>query len=343
MNEEPANCGLREVAAHVVSAESLGDDAAVSRIVAVHGFGGRRSDEVLLVSGRTRLGTLLGGAADSLLHEAAQHPARLFEVTLGDGDAVAAGLACGGVATVLSSRIDTVPSGAWEALATGYPVVLVTLPGSSSVTKASLALVTTPSGQLERLGSLGEDDLDKAAERAARDLLRLGRTAQQLVEIGDRTLVVEVSLPRTRLVVLGSGSLAHALKAQGGLLSWSVEVHEEPDEALTAAISSFGPADAVVVLSHDLESSTPVLARALRTRCYVGALGSRHTQRARREHLERSGCGSEELAKLHGPVGLDLGARSPEETAVSIAAEVLASRAGRGAVPLSSTSGPING
>lgn len=331
---------MREVAGRVVSGGSAG---AVGRVVAFRGFGGRRFGEAVLVGGNERVGSLLGGSADALLEDALPHAVRLFDVALGDGDAVAAGLACGGVATVLSSRIDAVPAPVWEALAHGYPVALATLVATTAGDGACVALVERPGSRLELVGSLGNAEIDHSAEEKARELLRLGRDAHEVAPIGEGTLVVEAYLPRTRLLVIGGGGLAQALVAQGGMLGWDVEVREESAGGLPATASSLGPSDAIVVLSHDHERSTPVLAAALGTACFVGALGSRHTQELRREHLETAGVDAESIARLHGPVGLDLGARTPEETALSIAAEILAWRGGRRARALSTGSGPING
>ena len=93
-------------------------------------------------------------------------------------------------------------------------------------------------------------------------------------------------------------------------------------------------ADMVVVLEHRPSIATPVLAAALRRRVgYVGALGSRRTQEARRHALENAGLTHVDLAGLHGPTGLDLGARTPAETAIAIVAEILAERSGRRAGP----------
>ena len=111
-----------------------------------------------------------------------------------------------------------------------------------------------------------------------------------------------------------------------------------------AAIGALTSADVVVVIEHDPFIATPALAGALRGGVgYVGALGSRRTQLARRTHLADVGVREADIARMHGPTGLDLGARSPAETAVSIVAEVIAVRSGRTGNPLTSTTGRITG
>ena len=104
------------------------------------------------------------------------------------------------------------------------------------------------------------------------------------------------------------------------------------------------PSDALVVLSHDPAVDTPALAAALRSgEPYVGALGSRHTQSARRQRLAAIGVPDAACDRIHGPVGLDLGARTPEEVALAVCAEILAHRSGRDAASLRAGTGPING
>ncbi len=349
---------VRDVAEAALGSAPAG--TAFARVVAFRGFGSRRASEAALVGADGAVsGSLLGGLADDRLSGAARG---LFEIAVGDTDAVAAGLACGGVATLLVSPVGSVPDAAWKAVVDGRPVAVVSLPTGEvpadaagrapgdadstdhGIATRSLALTEDPSTRLlARHGTLGDDALDEAGEAAARTALRGGRETAELHTVGDRTLVVEVYVPTTRLVVVGEATVADALAAQGALLGWEVAVRAGFGEDEAAVVQSLGPADAVVVLSHDPAVDVPALAAALQSRCYVGALGSRHTQARRREQLTADGVGDNALDRIHGPVGLDLGARTPEETAVAIAAEILAHRSGRTAAGLGSTSGPING
>jgi xanthine dehydrogenase accessory factor len=337
---------MREIAADVRAGLAAGQSVCVGRVVEFKGFGGRRAGEALAVfADRTVRGSLLGGVADALVAEGVHQGGSpvLAELGVGDGEAVAAGLACGGLATVLASDAATIPDVFWSALENGWPVALVTRVDGAARTSA-LALVDSPSGRaLERHGSLGDTALDDEAEAAAREALRLGRDSSRVELRGDDRIVVETYLPLTTLVVVGEGQLAEALKAQAALLGWSAAIESTWQERTAELVGSLGRPDAIVVLSHDAAIYTPALLAALATGCYVGALGSRHTQLARRERLRAHGLADEVIDRIYGPVGLDLGARTPEETAVAIAGEILAHRSGRSAASLRQSSGPING
>lgn len=174
-----------------------------------------------------------------------------------------------------------------------------------------------------------------------------------LLEAGGAKIFAEVFGPPPRLVVVGAVDTGEALCAAARALGWhtvcvdarahfatrervpSAEeiVVEWPDKALERL--ALNRDTAVVVLTHDEKFDIPALATALRSDAfYVGALGSRVAQAQRREKLADAGLSPDELARLHGPAGLDIGAVSPAETAVSILAELLALRAGRAGGPL---------
>jgi len=139
--------------------------------------------------------------------------------------------------------------------------------------------------------------------------------------------------PRPRLVVVGEGQLAAEVVELADWLGASAALAEEA--------GVLGPLDGVLVLTHDHERATPILAGAIDGGAgYVAALGSRATQAERRRRLAELGA---DPARLRGPAGLDLGARSPRETALAVVAEWLAATRGRSGAPLSSHEGPING
>ena len=335
---------MREIAMEATESLAARRSGRVARVVAFKGFGGRRAGEtVVAYADGSITGSLLGGAADSAL-KSETGSLGLFELSVGDADAVSAGLACGGVASVLFNELGVIPGPAWDALVVGRPVALVTRPDAASASSAVLALVDNPlTRSFEPHGSVGDKVLDEIASGVARLALRQGRDVAEVQVHEGSTLVVEVFLPSTSLVVIGEGQLADALKAQGALLGWDVTVDSAWETTAVALVGSLGPSDALVVLSHDPAVDTPALALALSTDCYVGALGSRHTQAGRRERLLAGGADGPSIGRIHGPVGLDLGARTPEETAVAIVAEILAHRSGRDAASLRSASGPING
>ncbi len=314
----------------------------VARVVALRGFGGRRSDEAALVVRGTVVGTLLGGGADGQILAAAQNAtAQLIDCVIADDAAVGCGLACGGHATVLMQPISQVPALAWRALAANEPVVIATLVDGDDLGRS---VAVTPDGTLD--GSLGEPSLTVEAVHACRSLLDRAKDLSTTVMTDAGPLLVTLFRPPARVLVVGEAVLADAIAAQGALLGWSTTIVGEAAgaEAIARQSSALGSGDALVVLSHDLPVSCAAIAAALAGRCgYVGALGSRHTQTARADVLRSAGIADETLARVHGPVGLDLGSRTPEETALAIAAEIVASLSGRNAASLRGTAGPING
>jgi len=337
---------MHQIASRVRGELTEGRRVQVGRVVDFKGFGGRRAGEAVAVYlDGPPTGSLLGGVADEAIAQSmtSASPSVLLELGVGDQEAVAAGLACGGLATVLASDAATIPVELWAALENGWPVALVTRT-DGEFESSSLAFVDSPETlTIERHGSLGDSASDEEADRAGRQALRLGRDSAQVQRHGNARVVIETYFPSTALVVIGEGQLAEALVAQGQLLGWSTAIESIWNDRTADRVRSLGRPDAIVVLSHDREVDVPALAAALETGCYVGALGSRHTQSARREGLLSNGLSDAVLDRIHGPVGLDLGARTPEETAVAITAEILAHRSGRSATSLRSSSGPING
>ena len=189
-------------------------------------------------------------------------------------------------------------------------------------------------------------DGDRAGERWLSQDGEVTRT--QLLEREGEQVFAEVLGPPPRLLVFGAVDLAEGLCRAAKGLGWRTLVTDararfataervpSADELVVAwpeeALERFAPDErtAVVVLTHEDRWDVPALAGALGTPAfYVGALGSRRTQERRREQLLESGVSEEQLARLCGPAGLDLGAGTPAETALSILAEILAVRAGR--------------
>jgi xanthine dehydrogenase accessory factor len=151
-------------------------------------------------------------------------------------------------------------------------------------------------------------------------------------------------LVATRVLIVGTaGPIDDALANQAELLGWAVVATTSVEESV-GEIVEMGTSDAVVVLEHRHAVATPVLAAALRSSVgYVGAVGSRRMQAARLSSLRQAGLGDGEIEALHCPSGLDLGATSPAESAVSIVAEIVATRTGRDPRPLRTTTNQISG
>jgi xanthine dehydrogenase accessory factor len=191
---------------------------------------------------------------------------------------------------------------------------------------------------------VGEKLADRELERAAR---RRGRS--HVIEVGDRTVFADVVAEPPRLLVYGAVDTAEALCAAAKLLGWRTIVADArprfatrermrsadellvlwPEETLAHVVPD--AATAIVVLTHDDKFDLPLVQGALATDAfYVGWLGSRRNQERRRGLLAEAGVPEEELERISGPSGLDVGADSPAETALSILAEILAVRSGRG-------------
>ncbi|MGH3471275.1 MAG: XdhC family protein [Nocardioidaceae bacterium] len=146
----------------------------------------------------------------------------------------------------------------------------------------------------------------------------------------------------TEVVVVGDGSVATALDALAGVLDWKLTVVDGVDESV-AAVRHLGTEGAVIVLSHDVEVAGAALAAALDSGVsYVGAMGARHTQASRHEWLARHDVHASKVATIYGPAGLDIGANSPAEIAVSIVSEMVASRSGTQALSLKDRPGRIH-
>ena len=338
---------MKDIATEVLRWNAAAMPSAVARLVGLQGFGGRRSDDALaLAANGERAGSLLGGSADDAIATAATAAvaghASVISVVVADNDAVGCGLACGGRADVLVQASSAIPSLAWTAMAERCPVVIATLLEGDAIGRS---IAVTPDGTLD--GSLGDPAVTLEAVQASQAMLARPKDLTRTVVTDAGALFVSLLRPATHLLVIGAAILADAIDAQGALLGWSTVVVSDtlPAAELVAAAEKLGPGDGLVVLSHDLPASCATLAAALTGGCgYVGALGSRHTQTARAARLaEVHGLGEQVISRIHGPVGLDLGSRTPEETALAIAAEVVATLAGRNASSLRSSGGPING
>lgn len=317
--------------------------AVVVRVIAAQGLGPRLADDVLLVDDRGHTGGgLLGGAvhqellaaAAQVIVDGAMHVT--FELEIDPADATSCGLTCGGRVEILVQQLNAIPQVLWDTLAAGRPAALVTALGT-----VASPMVVFPGGATA--GSLGDSALETIAQAEAEPLLTFPGTATARVAVGRVELVIEAWNPVPRLVVVGASDLSAALTRQVELLGWTASTVVRVDDAL-ATIDTLTPADVVVVIDHDPFVATPALAAALRRGLgYVGALGSRRTQQQRRTLLEDRGLRDVEIDRLRGPTGLDIGARSPAEAAVSIVAEIIAVRSDRSGIPLSQTTTRISG
>ncbi len=215
-------------------------------------------------------------------------------------------------------------------------------------------MLVLPSG--ERTGSLGSPEVDDEAARAADELMWAERSEKR------GPLFIDVTFPAPRLIIFGAIDFAAQLCSLARISGWRPYVVDprgffaRPDrfpdaEEVVAAwpaeaferIGGIDRATAIAVLTHDPKLDDAALSIALRSEAaYVGAMGSRRAQEKRRERLGALGFGDEDLERLSAPIGLDLGALTPEETALSIMSEVVAHRRGREGGRLAHAGGRIH-
>ncbi|MEW2086411.1 XdhC/CoxI family protein [Streptomyces sp. NPDC005283] len=349
-------------------------DFAVATVVAARGSAPRGPGAALAVDSHgTAIGSVSGGCVEGTVYDLcvqALQDGRTVRERFGysDEDAFAVGLTCGGVIEVLVTpvRADApVFRAAVSAADRGEAAALVRVAWAPGELLGG-ALLVHPDGSYE--GSLdGHPELDRTAAEEARAMLDTGRTGTvEIAEDGSRcpggmTLFVESRMPPPRMIVFGAVDFATALVRAGKFLGYHVTVCDA--RPVFATRVRFPEADELVVdwphrylrrtatdertvlcvLTHDAKFDVPLLETALRLPvAFVGAMGSRRTHEDRNRRLREVGVTDCELARLRSPIGLDLGARTPEETALSIAAEIIAARRGGTGVPLTGSGTPIH-
>ena len=309
----------------------------VVRLLAVRGVSGHDSVPLAgFTPGEPAAGRVLSGALDALVGRPVES-GQLLDLAVDDAAADRSGMSCGGSAQVLVQPADEIPDEAWQLIAAREPVCLATdLDGertgaTRAFTRATIGDTADGYPTLARLFARG------TSEGAVLDAA--GRDSAVLDSARPQRIAATAIWPVPHLVIVGDGLIADALVASAQLLGWSTEVAN--DAAAADLVEPLASCDGVVVLSHDRAVDGPVLAAALSGDAgYVGALGARHTQSARADWLAAHGV--TDLARIHGPAGLDLGARTPAEIAVAITAEMLAARSGRAPVSLRERSGPVH-
>lgn len=321
----------------------------------------------------TAIGSVSGGCVEGAVYDLcvqALQDGRTVRERFGysDEDAFAVGLTCGGVIEVLVTavRADAPVFQAGVAAADRGEAAALARVARGPGELLGRALLVHPDGSYE--GSLdGHPELDRTAAAEARAMLDTGRTGTvEIAEDGSRcpggvTLFVESRVPPPRMIVFGAVDFATALVRAGKFLGYHVTVCDA--RPVFATRVRFPAADDVVVdwphrylrrtatdertvlcvLTHDAKFDVPLLETALRLPvAFVGAMGSRRTHEDRNRRLREVGVTDRELARLRSPIGLDLGARTPEETALSIASEIVAARRGGTGVPLTGSGTPIH-
>jgi xanthine dehydrogenase accessory factor len=337
---------------------------------------------MLVGPGGEAVGSVSGGCVEGAVYELGEQVLSSGEPVLqrygvSDESAFAVGLTCGGIIDIFVERVDRASYPELGAIAAdvaeGRPVAVATVIAHPDAARVGMRLIVRPPDAAEpRSGTLGSDRADDAVTDDVRGLLAAGRT--ETLEYGPEgqrrgegmRVFVTSYAPVPRMLVFGAIDFAAAVARIGSFLGYRVTVCDA--RGIFATATRFPSADEVIVdwphrylkaeveagridgrsvicvLTHDPKFDVPLLEVALRLPevGYVGAMGSRRTHDDRLKRLREAGLTEAELDRLASPIGLDLGARTPEETAVSIAAEIIAQQWGGAGERLSAKAGPIH-
>ncbi|KAA1422898.1 XdhC family protein [Mumia zhuanghuii] len=373
---------MRDVLDELMETWKAGETAGVATVVQTFRSAPRPAGASMVVApDASAYGSVSGGCVEGAVYELAQEVVAaeapvLQRYGVSDDDAFAVGLTCGGILDVFVEPVsqETFPELGDVAgdIESGRPVAVATVIAHPDAAWVGRRMVVRPD---EATGSLGSDRADAAVSDDVRGLLAAGRTATLTYgPDGERRgegmrVFVAAYAPKPRMLVFGAIDFAAAVARQGAFLGYQVTVCDARPVFATAA--RFPDAHEVVVswphkylakqveaglvdertvlcvLTHDPKFDVPLLELALRLEpphrpAFVGAMGSRRTHDDRLARLREVGVTEDEIARLSSPIGLDLGARTPEETAVSIAAEIIALQWGGHGDRLSERDGRIH-
>jgi xanthine dehydrogenase accessory factor len=369
--------GVRDILDPISKWWDAGETFGLATVVRTFSSAPREPGAAMAVSADGEaVGSVSGGCVEGAVYElsgevrASGRPV-LQTYGISEDDAFAVGLTCGGIIDIFVEPVsrESYPELAEVAAAVraGEPVALATvIDGPGQV--GGRRLIWPEQDQRGSSGTLGSGDrLDQAVDDDARGMLAQGLTGvRRYGPDGERrrdelSVFVQSFAPPPRMLVFGAIDFAAAVARAGKFLGYRVTVCDARPVFATRA--RFPDADEVVtdwphrylagqdvdqrtvicVLTHDPKFDVPLLEVALRTPAgYIGAMGSRRTHDDRLARLREVGLSEDELARLRSPIGLDLGARTPEETAVAIAAELIQLRWGGSGRPLTATTGRIH-
>ena len=369
---------MRDVVAKLDEWWNKGEAAALATVVGTYSSAPRQVGASMLIGpGGEAVGSVSGGCVEGAVYELGEQVLGdgrplLQRYGVSDDDAFAIGLTCGGIIDIFVEKVD--PSTyaqlgrVAEAIRDESPVAVATVIAGPAE-RLGCRLIVWPD-HVE--GGTGSTRLDDAIRDDARGLLDAGRNGQVTYGVdGQRrgeglSVFVESFAPPPRMIVFGAIDFAAAVARIGGFLGFRVTVCDARPVFATA--SRFPGANEVIVewphrylaaeaeagridgrtvlcvLTHDPKFDVPLLEVALRLPevGYIGAMGSRRTHDDRLTRLRERGITDAEIARMSSPIGLDLGARTPEETAVSIAAEMIAKHWGGAGIRLAERDGPIH-
>ncbi|HZE66234.1 MAG TPA: XdhC/CoxI family protein [Sporichthyaceae bacterium] len=368
---------MRDVLEHIRPWYAAGETFGLATVVGTYRSAPRQPGAAMAVSAAGEaVGSVSGGCVEGAVYELAQEVMEsgtpVFQTYgVSDDDAFTVGLTCGGIIDMFVELIGPETFPEFEEVAAsieaGEPVAVATV--VSGLGYVGARLVIWPD---RRSGTLGSARLDDAVTDDGRGQLSQGHTGilhfgPEGERRGDELAVfIQSYSPPPRMLVFGAIDFATAVAAAGKFLGYRVTVCDARPVFATA--KRFPQADEVIVewphrylekqlevehaidgrtvicvLTHDPKFDVPVLKLALGTEAgYIGAMGSRRTHDDRLARLREEGVSEEQLARLFSPIGLDLGARTPEETAISIAAEIIGQRWGGSGAKLRTTQGAIH-
>ena len=265
---------------------------------------------VMLTPGGGRIGNLMDGIFEGQLADIASRQlpfAKVQELVVGPLEALVAGLDAGARARVVISPAHLIALDAWEAFLAKEPVLVHGRISDGVISEFATYTQATISGAPAELAAVFTQGLSTS--------------------VVTEDAVTCMFVPRTKCVIAGAGPIAQALADTVSLLGWDAVIDSSPVNVagLTATLSDM---DVVIVMGHDVESSSRCLESALQSNAgYIGALGSRAMQQNRADWLAFRDV--TDLSRVHGPAGFDIGASSPHEIAVSIVAQAIAVKAGK--------------
>jgi xanthine dehydrogenase accessory factor len=365
---------VRDVLSDLEAWWRAGETVGLGTVVGTWKSAPRQPGAAMLVGPEgTAVGSVSGGCVEGAVYELAEQTRSTLAPVLqrygvSDDDAFAVGLTCGGIIDVFVEAVSraTFPElgEVIDDINAGRPVTVATLISGVADARVGARMIVRPD---TTAGSLGSERLDDAVRDDARGLLQQGSTG--IMHYGpdgqrrgdDISVFVASYAPRPRMIVFGAIDFAAAVARVGAFLGYRVTVCDarptfatkkrfpDADEVIVAwphrylAQTEVDARTVVCVLTHDPKFDVPLLEVALKLPlAYLGAMGSRRTNDDRAMRLKELGFTDDDLARLHAPIGLDVGGRTPEETAVSVAAEIIAARWGGSGAQLRHVSGPIH-
>jgi xanthine dehydrogenase accessory factor len=356
-----------------------GQRVVLARVVGALGSGPREPGTAMAVSDDGEVtGSIAGGCVEGAIVTEALAVlegggARFCTFGYSDDAAVAAGLTCGGAVEIFLQRLEAedVFATLFERVHEERPVAIATVIASTAPSEGQAALGATVlrDSTKESSGSFADDALGRAVSHDLEASFASGQNVTRHYgpsgepNRDDVTVFFDVYSPPPRMIVIGAVDFTRPLVKIAKVLGYRVTVCdaramfatrtrfpeadsvvvERPDRYLASVADQLGPQDAICVLTHDHTVDVPAIAVALTTNVgYLGAMGSRQTHAERVVLLMEAGVDGEQIHEIMAPIGLSIGSRNPEETAISICAEIIAHRENVTVDSLRDLSGPIH-